>query len=170
MERLTSKGHAQENAENVVRQQRYQHIDNDTGNDVVKLFETVAEHVVCTVGYAHTHDKREDQRTHHIEQGGNLDFKVRQQVFGLGNSCHATGACHHVGEQPRTSAIGQQSSQNGVDIGYHDGDNKQFAGCMTNIGNGRGNKAHNDEWNHELEELAENAVERDENAHQRQCK
>ena len=162
---LSVVAHHQEDAKDVEGQQRDDGHRNGLGNDFLELVGHILERLHAQVSDAQSHHESEDERRHHIEDGGYVDGEEGFHILDGLDRGNGVGRSDERGENRRTGEVGEEPRQHRIAIGYDDRDEQQLAGALANVGNGRRDESHNDERDEEGEEIAEDAVEGGENAH-----
>ena len=148
-------GEVEEDAEDVQGQQRDDEPLDEAGDDGSELDESLAQHAPGHHGQADAQDEGEQQGGHDLDGRRHLHREVAaQSPFRLSNISQRGS-----GEQPGEGGVahqeGEEAGEEGRGVGQGRGDPEPLAGPASQIGDGGGHQADDDERDGEAEELAE---------------
>ena len=148
-------GEVEEDAEDVQGQQRDDDPLDEAGDDGPELDEALAQHAPGHHGQADPKDEGQQQGGHDLDGRRHLHREVAAQSplrlgdvgqRGSGEQPGEGGGAHHEGEE---------ACEEGRGVGQGRGDPEPLAGPASQIGDGGGHQADDDERDGEAEELAE---------------
>ena len=121
----------------------------------VMIDEALAQHAAGHERQADAHDEAEDERGEDLHRRGDLKGEVALQgAAGLGDVPE-----RHPGQEGReqggAGGVGDEAREEGGAVGDGGGDAQPLPGPAPEVGDGGGDEADDDEWDRELEELAE---------------
>ena len=161
MPSLASVAHLQENAKDVEWEQRNECYFDSLRYYNLKFVKTSFKRLRTKECYSQSHSECCYQSRHHVDQWWYVDCEKRFKSLDFGNLLHSLTMVDEQGEDFGAGKVGKVTREHGVAIGDDSGQQKQFSGTLANVADGWSDKSNYDEWNEELNELAEDAVECD---------
>ena len=160
---LSRDGHVEEDAEDVQRQQRYDDLLDEQGDDVAQVGGRHAQRVARYGREPQADTEGEEQGGHDVEGGGHLDGEEGFQghLAGVVDRCGLGRLGNEPGEDGFAGKVGEESREYGRAVGNERRDEQQPAGPFAQVGDGGDDEADDDERDDEVEEVAEEPVEGD---------
>ena len=154
----------QEYTENIDWEQRDYDVLYCPDYDVLELGEHPLEVPGSEKRHPEAQQECKDQGGHHIHHRRDVDGEEWFEVLELGRNFMTGRPPYKFREYGHRGSVGQKSSKDSVAVSYQYGNKQQPSGSFSDVRYRRGHKPDYNQRNQKLQKVAENAVERHEQA------
>lgn len=169
VEHLSGMRHIEKDTEDVYRKQGKDDGLDGLDDDFLEIIAGIFQITGIQVCQSESDSKGHDKGCHYIE-----GFRYGYGEEGSGAFCltdflQRNVPCDEAGEKCFTYAERKKSGEQGSAVSQKNGGHQHLSGPFPDIGDGRSDQSYNNQWNDEVQELAEKGVECHENAY-RKCR